>query len=272
MLRPIAGLLAAIALLIPSAALADDWLAAQLRGDVFVSVDNHWQPLKRGGIVPDSEMIRTMASGHATFTRGQETVDVGPNTQLQILDKGHAKPFTTVKQYFGTISVEAQVENVQHFAVDTPFLAAVVKGTRFTVTSGKTGSSVSVQRGHVQVEDFHNHTRTLLSVGQMATVDRVKTQGQIAVGGSGELPPVTGANGKPVSFVAGKSGVTVTVGGGLLNAGIGNKSGVTVGVGQNSDIASAGIDGNGGLVDGGGSSGGSGGLLNVSVGKLHIGL
>ena len=261
----------AVLLLGTAPALADEWAVVKLRGTVQQLIDGAWTPVARGDKIADDRPVRTLGDGHADLQRGAEIVTLGADTQVVIHDKADVR-YTTVQQDFGTVEVEAQVENVQHFAVDTPFLAAVVKGTRFTVTSGKTGSSVSVQRGHVQVEDFHNHTRTLLSVGQMATVDRVKTQGQIAVGGSGELPPVTGANGKPVSFVAGKSGVTVTVGGGLLNAGIGNKSGVTVGVGQNSDIASAGIGGNGGLVDGGGSSGGSGGLLNVNVGKLHIGL
>jgi hypothetical protein len=294
MLRPLAGLAVAAMLLVPSFAFADDWLAAQLRGDVFVYVDNQWQPLKRGGIVPDTEMIRTMASGHATFTRGQETVEVEPNTQLQILDKGHAKPFTTVKQYFGSISVEAQVENVQHFAVDTPFLAAVVKGTRFTVTSGKTGSSVSVQRGHVAVEDFHGHSHTLLSVGQTATVDVVKTDGQIVVGGTGDLPPVTDAKGKPVIDTTSAVGPE-NISHGLVNADIGNGHGVTVGIGPNNDVASVGLGGDGGLVhlsvvgpggsddqgqDGNdhGEDGDSqgdhhgGGLLNVNLGMLHIGL
>lgn len=45
------------------------------------------------------------------------------------------------------------MENVQHFAVQTPFLAAVVKGTKFTVVSSKTGAEVAVQRGNVEVED-----------------------------------------------------------------------------------------------------------------------
>ena len=82
--------------------------------------------------VPDSRAIRTLASGRVTFTGGNETVDIAPNTQIQIFAKGGRKPFTTVKQYFGTVSVKAEVQQVQHFAVQTSYLAAVVKGTRFT--------------------------------------------------------------------------------------------------------------------------------------------
>ena len=82
------------------------------------------------------------------FTRRLETLDLGPDTQVQIHDRGTAaKPNTVVQQHFGTVSVEAQVENVQHVAVETPYLAAVVKGTRFTVTSGKTERSAWPCRG-----------------------------------------------------------------------------------------------------------------------------
>lgn len=174
---------------------ADDWTAEQLRGRVLQLIDNQWQPLARGSIVPDSRVVRTLATGRVTFTRGNETIDVGPYTQIQIYDKGGRKPFTTVKQYFGSVSVEAQVEQVQHFAVDTPYLAAVVKGTRFTVTSGRTGARVEVRRGHVWVEDKQDKTRVTLSVGQSASVGR---DGGLEVRGSGALPVVVGASGVPV--------------------------------------------------------------------------
>jgi hypothetical protein len=176
---------------------ADDWIAGKLRGAVVQLVDGRWQPLRRGMIVPDDRVVRTMAAGYVTFTRGAETLDLGPNTQIQIFDKGGKKPFTTVKEYFGSVAVEAEVRKVEHFAVQTPYLAAVVKGTRFVVTSGKTGASVSVQRGHVAVEDTHDRSRVTLSVGQSAGVGS-KTISGITVSGEGRLPPVVDGHGKPL--------------------------------------------------------------------------
>src|SRR3569623_1583440 len=188
------GLAAAILMGTTSAAFAEDWTASKLFGNVLQLVDGQWQPVARGDVVPDGRVIRTVGFGRATFTRGNETVDVGANTQIQIFDEKRQKPFTTVKQYFGTVSVEAEVEEVQHFAVQTPYLAAVVKGTRFTVNSGDTGASVSVQRGHVAVEDKHDHTHVLLEVGQSAKVDVVATESAIVVSGDGDLPAVVPAN------------------------------------------------------------------------------
>jgi hypothetical protein len=176
---------------------ADDWTADKLRGQVLQLIDGNWQPLNRGMVVPDSRSIRTLANGRVTLSRGNETLDIGPDTQIQIYDKGGRKPFTTVKQSFGSVSVEAEVRQVRHFAVQTPYLAAVVKGTRFTVTSGKAGASVSVRRGHVAVEDKQDKTHVTLSVGQTASVGPA-TGGALEVEGRGKLPMVLDARGRPV--------------------------------------------------------------------------
>jgi len=269
------GVVAALALL-PALAFGDDWTADKLRGSVLQLVDGQWQPLGRGMIVPDTRVIRTTAAGHVTFTRGGETVELGPNTQIQIYDKGGKKPFTTVKQYFGTVSVEAEVLNVQHFAVDTPFLAAVVKGTRFVVTSGKSGTGVAVRRGHVAVEDKHDKSHVTIGVGQSATING---NGPLEVMGSGKLPKVLGMVDQAVDESTGSDGskgkskanedksnneksglVSVTVGD------PGNGSGlVTVSVGGN------GNSGKGNSGNGDGDSG-KGKIVNVSVGGVHIGL
>lgn len=44
------------------------------------------------------------------------------------------------------------MRNVQQLSVETPYMAAVVKRTRFVVTSGRTTTEVDVIRGHVAVE------------------------------------------------------------------------------------------------------------------------
>ncbi len=236
--------------LLASPALADDWKAAKLFGQVLQLVDGQWQPLARGDLVPDGNVVRTLALGRVTFTRGEETVNLGPNTQIQIFDEKAARPFTTVKQYFGTVSVEAEVENVQHFAVETPYLAAVVKGTRFTVNSDRQGASVSVQRGHVQVTDSADHSRVLISVGQSASVKAGKSHKGIAVSGSGDLPKVLAPSGKAVAEPAKSSGSVASSTGGKTVASSGSDD---ASAGASDDDASD--DDNSGK--GSGNSGGS---------------
>jgi uncharacterized membrane protein YgcG len=160
----------AIVVIFGSAAFADDWIVVRLRGSVYQHVDGEWVRLQRGGMVPDSRVVRTMKTGNVEFQRGNETVTIGPDTQIQIFDEGDTKPFTTVKQYFGTVTIEAEVRQVQHFAVQTPYLAAVVKGTKFVVTSGDEGANVQVKRGHVFVEDKASKDSVTINARQSAGV------------------------------------------------------------------------------------------------------
>ncbi len=153
-------------------ALSDDWEAVRLRGQVLQLVEGEWQKLSRGDKVPDSRAIRTLHNGSVEFQRGEESVTLGIDTQIQIYDKVSKRPFTTVKQYFGAVTVEAEVQQVQHFAVQTPYLAAVVKGTKFTVTSGDKGASVTVHRGSVLVEESKSRNNVTITAGQSASVEQ----------------------------------------------------------------------------------------------------
>ena len=67
--------------------MADDWVATKLRGIVLQLVDGDWVKLERGAVVPDDRAIRTMRSGSVQFMRDAETIDLGPETQVQIFDR-----------------------------------------------------------------------------------------------------------------------------------------------------------------------------------------
>lgn len=182
--------------------LADDWTAVKLRGVVMGLFDGEWVRLERGVVIPDDQAIRTLASGRVTLERGEETIEVGPDTQIQIVDRAGRSKHTRVKQYFGRIAVEAEVRDVTHFSVQTPHLAAVVKGTRFVVTSGDDGARVQVERGAVAVKDSANSS-VVIGAGQEA---KATPGAAMTVAGRGELPQVLDAAGAPVAKSPGFAG------------------------------------------------------------------
>lgn len=239
----------ACALIAIDAAHADEWTADKLRGQVLQLVDGQWQTLERGMVVPDSRVIRTLVFGRVTFTRGSEAVEIGPNTQIQIYDEGGRKPFTTVKQYFGSVSVEAEVGQVQHFAVQTPYLAAVVKGTRFTVNSDSRGASVSVQRGRVLVASYEDRSRDAISAGQSATVG-VK-DGAIRVSGTADPSKVLDGEDQFDPVVADAKGKT-----GKSSGKAKGKDKASSGIGSGSDNGNSGKGNSGRGNSGQGSSNG----------------
>ena len=161
--------LAALALGVFSSgpALADDWKIASMEGDVLVFCHGQWNPLRQGDIVADDAVIRSLSNGSALFTRDRERILVAPDTQIQIVDRVGQR-YTTIVQRFGAVGIEANVENVRHFEVRTPFLAAVVKGTIFGVHTDSRGSDVSVQRGTVGVAPSNGRGHVDVHVGQSA--------------------------------------------------------------------------------------------------------
>lgn len=218
--------------------LADDWIAERLRGAVFTFTDSGWVELHRGDLVPDGQVVRTEAGGRVTLVRGAESVALAPNTQIEINDRD-GKQYTTVKQAFGTVEIEAEVRNVEHFAVVTPHLAAVVKGTRFVVTSGRDSGKVEVTRGKVDVEDMVFHSAVAVPAGHWVMTN-------------GEAPLVldggdVAANGQGHGKDGGNSGNGVGNGGGDGSNGHGAGGGNSGNGGGNGggDGSNAGGNGNG---------------------------
>jgi hypothetical protein len=187
-----AGLVALLSMAAP--AVADDWVAVKQRGTALVLVDGAWEKLSRGDVVSDERIVRTLRGGRLTLQRGSEIIDLGAETQVRIFDRA-GRLFTTVLQDFGTVSVEADVRDVQHFAVKTPHLAAVVKGTRFTVRSDAHGAEVEVERGRVAVQDSDTHQSATVTAGQSVSTSDATS---LEVSGPGNLSAPFGANGGAV--------------------------------------------------------------------------
>ena len=250
-----AALLLAL-LSVPTLAWADDWQVTKLRGNAAMLVGDAWQPLRRGDVVSDDRAIRTVGGSRMTLERGLERVALGPDTAIRIQDRS-GQHFTTVKQYFGAVEVEAEARNVKHFAVVSPDLAAVVKGTRFTVTSGKSGSEVKVHRGSVEVADNDTGETVLLSVGQSAST---AAGVGLAINGSGELAGTRGksaSSGKanaPGQLKKGSEGSSNAATGKGQNSGNGNSGNSNAGGSGNSGDSNAGGNSDGGSSSGGGNS------------------
>lgn len=254
-MRPF-GLVAAVAsgvfLLSTAAAYADGWTAARLRGEVLVSRQGKWVALKLNDTISGGQPVKTSATGAVQFERNGETVDVFANTQIAI-EESAAGSVTTVKEDFGTVTVQDNETAVPRFSVVTPYLVSVVKGTIFTVSTLSGHSRVSVARGKVEVDDIKSRSRVLLLPGQFAA-------------GGVDMPLTTGGTGtvQPILNPAGEVVGSAKAAGGQAHAadGAGNSSnGNAVGNGNAGGGGGAGGSGNAGgssNAGGGARSGGNG--------------
>ena len=77
---------------------------------------------------------------------------------------------TRIVQNLGTLLLKIEKRPEQHFEVKTPYLAAIVKGTTFTVSVDKSGGAVHVVSGLVQIHDPVSGQTGLVRPGRTGVV------------------------------------------------------------------------------------------------------
>ena len=115
------------------------------------------------------DTIRTGRNGRVLLVRGEETILIAPNSVIGLPTEKKDGLSTTILQQAGSILLEVEKRNVKHFEVETPYLAAVVKGTQFSVTVNAGNTRVDVSRGQVEVADFKSGQIAQVMPGQAAT-------------------------------------------------------------------------------------------------------
>lgn len=180
-----------------AASAADDgvWSVSKSSGEVWLATDGA-QPvsLNQDGTLKPGDTIRTGRNGRVLLVRGEETILISPNSVVGLPAEKKEGLSTTIIQQAGSILLEVEKRNVKHFEVETPYLAAVVKGTQFSVTVGAGSTKVGVLRGQVEVSDFKTGQIAQVMPGQSATAFEHGKPG-LSLSGAGTLNPIE--QGKP---------------------------------------------------------------------------
>jgi ferric-dicitrate binding protein FerR (iron transport regulator) len=129
-----------------------DWTVHKSSGEVWLTGSDVQQAsLKQEDVLKPGDTVRTGRTGRVLLKRGDEMILVSPNSVVGVPAEKKDGLSTTIKQQAGSILLDVEKRNVKHFEVETPYLAAVVKGTRFRVTVTAAGAKVEVVRGQVEV-------------------------------------------------------------------------------------------------------------------------
>jgi hypothetical protein len=170
---------------------ADDgaWTVSKSSGEVWLTSSGA-QPasLKQEELLKPGDTVRTGRNGRVLLKRGEETMLISPNSVVGMPAENKEGLSTTIVQQAGSILLEVEKRNVKHFEVETPYLAAVVKGTQFRVTVNSKDSRVDVLRGQVEVADFKSGQYALVTPGQAAEVSAGSAG--LSLSGSGSLNPI----------------------------------------------------------------------------------
>jgi uncharacterized membrane protein YgcG len=192
----IVHLVAAFFALIATPALAKEvssaWVVAQKSGDVRV-IQNGLQPASvqvRAALSP-GDVIATGANGRAMLTRGDDYVVVAPGSRLLLPKAEEKRGFTRLIQQVGTMLYKVKHTGVPHFAVQTPMLAAVVKGTSFSVVVDDQRAAVQVTEGVVEVSSLSGDARRLVERGITVYIGRERPNEIIEMKPGVTVPPAT---------------------------------------------------------------------------------
>lgn len=153
-----------------SAGSSSGWTLVQNVGDVVISAGLFQTvSLPNDATLPEGAIVTTGKSGRAVLRRGGEHIIVQPGTRLKL---EVAEPGATrVTQASGSALYEITKKSTPHFQVDTPWLAAVVKGTAFSIDVEDGTSALRVTEGTVEVSNPARTAVTLVSAGAEARID-----------------------------------------------------------------------------------------------------
>jgi hypothetical protein len=146
------------------------WKVSEATGDVRLVQNGRITTAVKGALLSSGSTIATGANARAVLVRGEEYVIVSPRTQLRVPADAAPNKIMQLIEDFGTAVFKINKKSTPHFGVQTPYLAAVVKGTTFTVTTGPEGASVQVTEGAVQVSTLDGGAAELVRPGTIAMI------------------------------------------------------------------------------------------------------
>jgi hypothetical protein len=149
------------------------WTVSEKTGDVQV-LRGGLQPvsLRSEGTLKPGDIIATGATGRAVLTRQADYVIVAPNSRVSLPAADTPDGMTRFFQQVGTMLYKVRRMGVPHFEVETPMLAAVVKGTTFTVIVDRDRSAVQVTEGKVEVTAVTGGMKRLVMPGETVFINR----------------------------------------------------------------------------------------------------
>jgi FecR protein len=175
------------------------WRVTKSSGQVWMTTTGVQEAsLTNEASLKPGDTIRTGPNGRVLLVRGEASMLIAPNSVIALPAEQKDGLSTTIYEQAGSVLVHADKRNFKHFQVETPYLAAVVKGTQFRVTLDKRGANVAVLGGQVEVTDFKTGQNALVLPGQGAHVSATG-QGGLSLSGPG-VGPVNKGTPRPSPF------------------------------------------------------------------------
>ncbi len=152
-------------------AFAQDWRATEITGAVAVITPGQAaREVAAQDILPVGAVVTTGRNARAVFSNGAARATLSANSRLTLAPSENG--FTRFVQDLGVVLFQVDRQHDPHFEVRTSLVAAVVKGTTFTVSVEPDEHRVFVAEGTVEVSAIEGGDAELVSGGAIAEVER----------------------------------------------------------------------------------------------------
>ncbi len=168
---------------------ADLWKVDTVEGTAWVKRSRAgWRPLAAGAELGPGSRVKTGKDGRIVISRPGDTVSVSPNSRFGIPAPAKKGPVTHIMQNLGTLLFKIKTRPQNPFNVRTPYLAAIIRGTTFTVSVDDSNAALHVATGAVEVTSILSGETALVRPGETATID-ARTGGRMKlIGANGRKP------------------------------------------------------------------------------------
>ena len=126
-------------------------------------------PLAVGQVLSTGSEVETGAGAVVFLSHNGDRVVIQPNSRLRIDDPGTGGLLDHFMQSLGSVFYDVEPRKNRSFGVTAPYVAAIVKGTRFLVAVEPDKNSVRVDRGRVLVQSTDGVSSVLVDAGTIAT-------------------------------------------------------------------------------------------------------
>ena len=153
--------------------------------------EQEWVKLVPGMTLLNASWVRTGDTGRLQLRRGEEMIEFKPGTTASVLSWEHDGALLThVTQSLGSLFLNVETRDTKHTMVETPVLAALVKGTRFAVEYDGMRAVLRVDHGIVEALDKTRGERVDVRAQQTVQVSSSDPQ-SMTVQGPGPKDEVT---------------------------------------------------------------------------------
>jgi hypothetical protein len=148
----------------------DPIIVVTVQGDVRVSARGSTRTVRPGSVIETPATIRTGHDGRIELRQGATTVSVASNTHVDLPALIAADGLIEhVSQPKGNALYDVAKRPGRKLRIETPYLVAVVKGTRFNVAAEAESATVALLEGRLEVWTPDDSDVVQLNAGEIAT-------------------------------------------------------------------------------------------------------